>query len=153
MWRRTSVFQKFFEVIFIVTFRDFSIEFPPNKYVVYVIFFLIIIQSTNNRPVVLFSTGVPFSVETGIYVILVLVYFIFVFPEIWCSVTIFSTFVASALEEISLFLFLYPVFSAMTFSSGSCLSYFLFPPNSVFQNQIISFLRSLYAIFKMLTLQ
>ena len=57
------------------------------------------------------------------------------------------------LKNCSCMNFFSPAFIARNFSSRFCFSCFLFPPNSVFQNQRIYFLRSLYAIFYMLTLQ
>ena len=65
------------------------------------------------------------------------------------------TFYIIPLKNLPLLLFhlFYPTFNARTFSSGSDFSYVFLPFNSVFQNQRISFFKSLNYIFPILMLQ
>ena len=110
---------------------------------------------TNNQPpYIIFSKVVTFSAEVGFSVII-----IFLFPlfsplhKYDALLSYLPLLLHVPLKNLLLCCFLSPVFSARTFYSGSCFSCFLFLPNYFFQNQLISFLRSLYSIFYMLILQ
>ena len=109
-------------------------------------YFMFLLLPTNSCPVTFFTTVFSFSIEASSFNIVVL-------PSISCFVTIFATFFAYNLEVIScVFLSLSKIkcYNLQYRLSFSCFSLL---PNSVLHNQRIYLLRSLYAIFKILTLE
>ena len=132
-------------------FSIFPTKCSSHKEVVDVIFFLFILWPTINRPVDIFSTVGIFFVESGFPVILVSVSFIFYFPRNltlcdhilytccthpWITCSCVAFFLYSLVLEPSLIALVSLVYCYADF---------------FFQNPRIYFLRSLYAIFNMLT--
>ena len=109
--------------------------------------FSLIFKPIINYPVSLLSIVLEFSVETVTPFV-----FVFVDSTIGCYMAVFYTITARAFEELAIFFFLSPEFSSRNFSSVS-FSCFLVRTNSIFQNQRVCFLRSLYAISEILILQ